>query len=148
MRRLWIVLLALVVAVVATSVAERDWFFATVYGVVGLALVRWVAPWRGGRTTTHQEVLAMPESEKPVVIYWRPGCGFCQRLKGHLGKDGERATWVNIWQDDEAAAGPQQVERSGQALLECVELFVDRDAQGLEDARGRVGPARLAWVGR
>lgn len=116
MRRLWIVLLALVVAVVATSVAERDWFFAVTYAVVGLALVRWVAPWRGGRTTTHQEVLAMPESEKSVVIYWRPGCGFCQRLKGHLGKDGARATWVNIWQDDEAAAYVRSVNDGNETV--------------------------------
>lgn len=103
-RHLWIVLLVLVAVVVTTSVAQRDYAFAAAYAVGGLALVWWTAPWRGGRTTTHQEVLAMPESERPVVIYWRPGCGYCQRLKAALGEDGERAVWVNIWQDDEAAA--------------------------------------------
>ena len=116
MRRLWIVLLALVVAVVATSVAERDWFFATVYGVVGLALVWWTAPRRGGRTTTHQEVLAMPESERPVVVYWRPGCGYCQRLKFALGADTERVTWVNIWQDEEAAAFVRSVNDGNETV--------------------------------
>ena len=39
-----------------------------------------------------------------VVIYWRPGCGFCSRLRSTLGADAEKATWINIWDDPEAAA--------------------------------------------
>lgn len=116
MRRLWIVLLALVVVVVASSVRQSDWFFAVAYGVVGLALVWWTAPWRGGRTTTHQEVLAMPESERGVVVYWRPGCGYCQRLRSALGPDAERVTWVNIWQDDEAAAYVRSVNDGNETV--------------------------------
>jgi glutaredoxin-like protein len=116
MRRLWIVLLALVVVVVGASLWQGDWIFAGVYALGGLALVWWTAPWRGGRTTTHQEVLAMPESERPVVIYWRPGCGFCQRLKTHLGQDGERATWVNIWQDEQAAAFVREVNEGNETV--------------------------------
>lgn len=116
MRRLWIVLLALVVVVVATSVYQRDYLFAVAYAAGGLALVWWTSPLRGGRTTTHQEVLAMPESERPVVVYWRPGCGFCQRLKFALGADGERATWVNIWQDAEAAAYVRSVNDGNETV--------------------------------
>lgn len=104
MRRMWIVLLLLVVAVVAVSVRDGEYLFAGAYLVAGLLLVWWMAPWRGGRTTTHQEVLAIPEDQRPVVIYWRPGCGYCQRLKFALGDAGSRATWVNIWQDEAAAA--------------------------------------------
>jgi glutaredoxin-like protein len=39
-----------------------------------------------------------------VVVYWRPGCGFCQALTwelDHLGLETERR---NIWEDPEAAA--------------------------------------------
>ncbi len=39
-----------------------------------------------------------------VTIYWRPGCGFCSRLRSTLGADGEKATWINIWEDKDAAA--------------------------------------------
>ncbi len=39
-----------------------------------------------------------------VVIYWRPGCGFCSRLRSTLGGDAEKATWINIWEDKAAAA--------------------------------------------
>lgn len=37
-----------------------------------------------------------------VTIYWRPGCGFCMRLEQALGEAGEKASWRNIWEDDEA----------------------------------------------
>ena len=39
-----------------------------------------------------------------VVVYHRPGCTFCIRMKAMLGPTGHRATWVDIWDDDEAAA--------------------------------------------
>lgn len=113
---MWIVLLAVVVLVVATSAAQRDYLFALGYAVGGLLLVWWTAPWRGGRTTTHQEVLAMPDPERQVVIYWRPGCGYCQRLKGALGQHGQKATWVNIWQDDDAAAYVRSVNEGNETV--------------------------------
>lgn len=37
-----------------------------------------------------------------AVVYWRPGCGFCAALDESLGAVGDRALWVNIWQDDDA----------------------------------------------
>lgn len=37
-----------------------------------------------------------------VTIYWRPGCGFCSRLRAGLGSAAEKATWRNIWEDSEA----------------------------------------------
>ena len=40
---------------------------------------------------------------KPI-IYWRPGCQFCLRLRFALFGSARRASWVNIWTDPEAAA--------------------------------------------
>lgn len=37
-----------------------------------------------------------------VTIYWRPGCGYCARLRSVLGSAGDSATWRNIWEDSEA----------------------------------------------
>ncbi|MBE7372072.1 glutaredoxin family protein [Dermacoccus barathri] len=37
-----------------------------------------------------------------VTIYWRPGCVFCMRLENALGASRNKATWRNIWEDDEA----------------------------------------------
>ncbi|AEV87493.1 Glutaredoxin-C4 [Actinoplanes sp. SE50] len=38
------------------------------------------------------------------VIYWRPGCPFCLRLRARLGPDAARFAWVDIWADPAAAA--------------------------------------------
>lgn len=46
----------------------------------------------------------IPSSDVPVVVYWRPGCGFCSSLLRRL--DRARLTYdhVDIWQDGDAAA--------------------------------------------
>lgn len=44
------------------------------------------------------------QQDDAVVIYWRPGCGYCARLRAALGDHAEQARWVDIWSDDEGAA--------------------------------------------
>lgn len=39
-----------------------------------------------------------------VVVYWRPGCGFCARLRRSLAKAGVPTREVDIWDDPDAAA--------------------------------------------
>ncbi len=39
-----------------------------------------------------------------VEVFWRPGCPFCLALRTGLALRGVRATWRNIWQDEDAAA--------------------------------------------
>lgn len=40
----------------------------------------------------------------PVLeIFWRPGCGYCARLRDDLSRRGVAATWRNIWDDSSAA---------------------------------------------
>ncbi|MFE9698349.1 glutaredoxin domain-containing protein [Streptomyces sp. NPDC006270] len=38
------------------------------------------------------------------VVYWRPGCTFCLRLRLRLGRDASRLHWVDIWRDPAGAA--------------------------------------------
>lgn len=45
---------------------------------------------------------------KPIV-YWRPGCPFCMRLRATLGLRAHRAHWVDIWRDPEGAAAVRAV---------------------------------------
>jgi mycoredoxin len=104
MRWLWLLMLAGTAFLVVDTVSEGSVATAVVYGVVGLALTWWLSPWQGGRTVGHAEATALPASERPVVIYWRPGCAYCARLRAGLGRAGRRALWVNIWQDAAAAA--------------------------------------------
>lgn len=79
-------------------------------------LVWRVLPCKRGRTVTHQEVMDMPEGQHEVVIYWRPGCGYSARLRAALDVEGERAHWVDIWQDDEAAAYVRSVNDGNEVV--------------------------------
>ena len=39
-----------------------------------------------------------------AIVYWRPGCPFCLRLRASLGADARRLHWVDIWSDPAGAA--------------------------------------------
>lgn len=43
-------------------------------------------------------------SEREVVVYWRPGCPFCWRLRTGLRRRRLPTREVNIWTDPDAAA--------------------------------------------
>ncbi|MFF4113345.1 glutaredoxin domain-containing protein [Streptomyces sp. NPDC001714] len=38
------------------------------------------------------------------VVFWRPGCTYCMRLRIRLGRSARQAHWVNIWRDPAGAA--------------------------------------------
>lgn len=40
----------------------------------------------------------------PVEFYWRPGCGFCSRLRADLRRLGLPLHEINIWEEPGAAA--------------------------------------------
>lgn len=46
----------------------------------------------------------MADPEPDVIVYWRPGCTFCMRLRLVLFLRRLRPRRVNIWQDPDAAA--------------------------------------------
>ncbi|MFI2645336.1 glutaredoxin domain-containing protein [Streptomyces sp. NPDC018610] len=38
------------------------------------------------------------------VVFWRPGCTYCIRLRVRLGRSARRLHWVDIWRDPDGAA--------------------------------------------
>ncbi|MFC9284164.1 glutaredoxin domain-containing protein [Streptomyces collinus] len=38
------------------------------------------------------------------VVYWRPGCTYCLRLRMRLGRSARQVHWVDIWRDPAGAA--------------------------------------------
>lgn len=46
----------------------------------------------------------MAEDQDGVVMYWRPGCPYCMKLRLRLRFTRLRYTKVNIWRDPDAAA--------------------------------------------
>lgn len=116
MRSLWLLVLGATVLLVGDALRSGEVRFAVGYAALGLALAYWLSPWQGGRSARHTEVTARDGADEGVVIYWRPGCVFCMRLRGRLGKVGKRATWVNIWQDRDAAAYVESVNDGNQVV--------------------------------
>ena len=116
MRRLWIVFLLAAAVVVFDAARAGEVAAAVGYGALGLGLAWWFSPWQGGRSARHEEVVGRAPGEREVVIYWRPGCVFCARLRGRLGRAGRRAIWVNIWQDEAGAAYVRSVNDGNETV--------------------------------
>ncbi|WP_324652423.1 glutaredoxin family protein [Georgenia sp. H159] len=116
MRWLWLPMLGGTVLLVVDALADGGVAAAAVYGLVGLALTWWLGPWQGGGGARHAQVMERPPGEWGVVVYWRPGCVFCARLRARLGRAGHRATWVDIWRDAEAAAFVRSVNEGNETV--------------------------------
>lgn len=102
-RYAWIVVAGLGI-VMGVLIARESVIGGVAVALFLLAMAYWISPRQGGRSVRQSELGSLPAERRRVVIYWRPGCSYCARLKRALGPDRERATWVNIWQDAEAAA--------------------------------------------
>lgn len=122
---------------------EESWLPAVAAAVVLLVLSWFISPFCRGRHAKRWqpgEAGAAPN----VVIFWRPGCMYCLRLKAALGSDGRRATWVNIWRDEEAA-GFVRAHNGGNETVPTVILggeILTNPAPGLVRQALAAGPAR------
>lgn len=80
--------------------------------LLGLTAAWWVSPLNGRGGPRQRDV----EGTDRVVVYWRPGCIFCIRLRGALGRDRRKARWVSIWADEEAAAYVRSVNGGNETV--------------------------------
>lgn len=51
-----------------------------------------------------------------VTFFWRPGCGFCTRLRRDLLEAGVELDERNIWDDPDAAAFVRSVARGNETV--------------------------------
>lgn len=61
------------------------------------------------RSMTAAEAQRRSAADGRAIVYWRPGCPFCMRLRATLGGTARRAYWVDIWKDPEGAAAVRTV---------------------------------------
>ncbi|MEV7394188.1 MULTISPECIES: glutaredoxin domain-containing protein [unclassified Streptomyces] len=50
------------------------------------------------------------------VVFWRPGCTYCLRLRIRLGRDAHRLHWVNIWRDPAGAAAVREANSGNETV--------------------------------
>ena len=70
------------------------------------------------------------------IVYWRPGCRYCLRLRIQLGRFGNRVHWVDIWADPEAAATVRAVTDGNESVPTVViseQSFVNPDPRWLRN---------------
>jgi glutaredoxin len=68
-----------------------------------------VSPWMFPRPVTDEAARLTSAAEGRPIVYWRPGCPYCLRLRARLGRDARRVLWVDIWADPEGAASVREV---------------------------------------
>ncbi|MPZ83208.1 MAG: NrdH-redoxin [Actinophytocola sp.] len=51
-----------------------------------------------------------------VVLYWRPGCGFCSDLRRQLDQAGVPYRAINIWEEPDAAATVRSIVRGNETV--------------------------------
>jgi mycoredoxin len=71
------------------------------------------------------EARRLADSTGAPVIYWRPGCSYCLRLRLALGRLGSRAVWVDV-SSDAAASARVRAATGGNETVPTV--FVDGSA--------------------
>lgn len=50
------------------------------------------------------------------IVYWRPGCTYCLRLRFRLGRRAGAAHWVDIWRDPAGAAAVRAVNDGNETV--------------------------------
>ncbi|MGA4545300.1 glutaredoxin domain-containing protein [Uniformispora flossi] len=50
------------------------------------------------------------------IVYWRPGCTYCLRLRFRLGRRARAAHWVDIWRDPSGAAAVRAVNDGNETV--------------------------------
>lgn len=73
-------------------------------GAVMLVTAWAVSPWFFPRPISVAEARRLSADDGAPVVFWRPGCQYCLRLRLRLGPAARRLHWVDIWLDPEAAA--------------------------------------------
>jgi mycoredoxin len=74
-------------------------------GLLVFLVLAWLfSPLSFPRSLSAAEAQERSAHDGRPIVYWRPGCRYCLRLRFRLGRAARRAYWVNIWSDQAGAA--------------------------------------------
>ncbi|MDT0466427.1 glutaredoxin domain-containing protein [Streptomyces gibsoniae] len=107
MTRAWIlpVLLVLGGTVMATVLTSEGSLGTAVVILLAFVLLAGVnSPLIFPRSIGAQEAQRRSAADGRPVVFWRPGCTYCLRLRVRLGRSARQLHWVDIWRDPAGAA--------------------------------------------
>ncbi|MET7804717.1 glutaredoxin domain-containing protein [Micromonospora chersina] len=108
LRNWWMAGLMLVVGVLAARSAATPVVGAVEF-LVFVVVAALFSPLAFPRSLPAAEARERSARDGRPVVYWRPGCRYCLRLRLRLGRRAGRAHWVNIWRDPDGAAAVRAV---------------------------------------
>ena len=88
------------------NIIQGDLAFAAILLALTAVAIGWLLRMTrssGGPHISHAAAQANAGADD-VIVYWRPGCMYCDRLRVGLGSARRDVAWVNIFEDPEAAA--------------------------------------------
>ena len=104
-------------ALLGAALLLLGWYLPAALALVAFGVLAWTAVPRPAPAAPHhwdaQERLVR---DGCVIVYWRPGCFFCTRLRLRLGALADEATWVDIWADPAAAAFVRDVNDGAETV--------------------------------
>ncbi|WP_169947102.1 glutaredoxin domain-containing protein [Microbispora sp. H11081] len=112
MPRRWILpilFLVLGIAAAARQIAQGSVGGAVVLLLLFLVLAVPLSPLPFPKSVSAAEAQRRSQEDGRPIVYWRPGCRYCLRLRTRLGGKARRAHWVDIWRDPEGAAAVRAV---------------------------------------
>ncbi|MDX3639231.1 glutaredoxin domain-containing protein [Streptomyces sp. MB09-02B] len=107
MMRAWVppMLFALCGAVLATGqISNGNLGTAAALLLAFLALAGVNSPLIFPKSIGAREAQRRSEVDGRPVVFWRPGCVYCMRLRMRLGRSAGQLHWVDIWRDRAGAA--------------------------------------------
>jgi glutaredoxin len=117
--RAWILpmLLGLCGSVVATALVLKGnpGAAAVLLGVFAL-IAGLNSPLVFPRSTGAAEAQRRSAADGRPVVFWRPGCTYCLRLRLRLGRRARRLHWVDIWRDPAGAAAVRAVNDGNETV--------------------------------
>jgi glutaredoxin len=119
MTRTWILSAVLVIggAALATGWISRGNPVAGVLLLLVFVLLAVVnSPLMFPRPLSSAEARRRSAQDGRPIVYWRPGCTYCQRMRIRLGRRARQLYWVDIWRDPEGAAAVRAVNDGNETV--------------------------------
>lgn len=108
LRSWWLAVVMLVCGVLVALAGDRLWQAVTAFLIFALLAVL-LSPLLFPRSLSAAQAQQRAARDGRPIVYWRPGCQYCLRLRLRLGRSADRAHWVNIWRDPAGAAAVRTV---------------------------------------
>ncbi|MEU3457776.1 glutaredoxin domain-containing protein [Micromonospora sp. NPDC006766] len=108
LRSWWLAGLATACGVFVVATRHSSWV-AVVEFLIFMALAVLVSPLVFPRSLTAAQAQERSARDGRPIVYWRPGCPYCLRLRRRLGGRAGQVHWVNIWRDPAGAAAVRAV---------------------------------------